>query len=152
MLVQEVLDVREAASNAARAQKRVESSVAAMRDSLREGLAALAEGRTGLESLQGQVDDLVAAHSQAAVDKETERARAATAATVAAADIASLRERLSVQSGRVTELEAEGREAASSLLALQSRAGLEVQARLPAELEAARAEATSLTAERDAAR
>ena len=151
-LVQEVLDVREAASNAARAQERAESRVAAVRDKIREGLAALAEGRNGLESLEGQVDDLVAAHAQAVVDMETERTRAETAATVATAEIASLRERVSVQSSRVAELEAEGREAAASLLALRSSAAPEIQARLTAESDAARAEATSLAAERDAAR
>ena len=118
--MQELLDVREAANNAARAQERAESRLTAVRDNISEGLAALAEGRTGLDSLEGQVDDIVAAHAQAVVDMETERTSTATAATVATAEIASLRERISVQSSRVTELEAEGKEAAASLLSLRS--------------------------------
>ena len=52
-LVQEVSDVREAASNAARAQERTESRVMAVRDNIREGLAALAQGCTGLDSIEG---------------------------------------------------------------------------------------------------
>ena len=44
-LVQGVLDVREAASNAARAQERAESGVTAVRDNIGEGLAALAQDR-----------------------------------------------------------------------------------------------------------
>ena len=51
----------------------------------------------------------------------------------------------------MAELEAEGQEAAASLLALLSHAGPEVQARLTAELDAARTEAASLTAASDAA-
>ena len=60
---------------------------------------------------------------------------------------------MSVQTARVTELEAEGQEAAASLLTLQSRArdGPEVQARLTAERDAARTDATSPTAARDTA-
>ena len=66
------------------------------------------------------------------------------------AEIASLREQVSVQASLVTKLEAEGQEAAASLFALRSRAGPEVHARLTAERDAARAEAASLTAALDA--
>ena len=123
------------------------------RKSIREGLEALDQGRTGLENLEGQVDDLVAAHTQTIVNTETERTRAATAATVATAEITYLREQVSAQTTRVTELEAEGREAAASLLALRSvpRDGPEVQARFTSERDAARTEATRLTAARDTA-
>ena len=148
-----MLDVRGAGKYAARAQERAESRVAAPRDNMRAGLAALAQVRTGLESLESQVDDLVAAHAQAVIGMGTERTRAATGATVATAEIASLRDQVSAQTARVTELEAEGQEAAASLLALRyrSRDGTEVQARLTAERDAARTDAARLTAARDTA-
>ena len=76
-------DFREAANNAARAHERAEYRVTTARDNTREGLAALSQVRTGLESLEGQFDDLVAARAQAVVEMENERTRAATAETVA---------------------------------------------------------------------
>ena len=123
-----MLDVREAVKNAARAQECAQSRVTTARDNIREGLAALAQVHKGLESLEGQVDNLVAAHAQAVVDMETERTRVLTAETVTTAEIASLREQVSAQTARATELEAEGREAAASMLALRfsSRDGPEV--------------------------
>ena len=87
-----MLDVREAANNAARSQERSESRVTTARENILVGLAALAQCRTVLENIQGQVDDLVPAYAQAVVEMEIERTPAATPVTVATAQIASFRE------------------------------------------------------------